>query len=542
MRPCFNFTLNMLKVAELLSLKKDFCEVRARIAHSLLGEALRHVRFCKIRAGVILGLLFLPTLALANIEITEIMYDLEGTDTGREWIEVWNKGNEDVDITDWKFYEAEVNHKINSATPGVAEFEILGGGFAIIADNPEKFLIDHSSFSGTVFDSSFSLKNTGETIAIRNSELVDIDSIFYNPELGADGDGNSLQKVGGVWMAGSPTPGVQCESCDDSNLEAELPSGSFRSETPASLSSQDESYIPPENRPKIGAYAGEDKITVVGVLTEFRGKAEGLEGGVLENARYLWNFGDGSLKEGQNISHSYRFVGEYAVYLSVSSGEYSSSDTLVIRVVPSEIFISEVKTGIDSFIELENKSKHEINVSGWRFRSGLQTFTFAKNSFIRPHSYLVISITSSGILLASGKGMVELLYPGGFLADSFEYNGVLKEGESFARKENGSVITLETPGKKNDDVNLLKSDFPRKTDFDVLKSVEVESSTIEVQPPYINVDETDQLEEVEPLGANVVAITNKESSNKSLYYFLGVLGLVLFASLGVLMVRRNRSA
>ena len=49
-------------------------------------------------------------VAHASVTINEIMYDLEGADTGREWVEVHNSGSEAVDLLKWKFVEGGTNH------------------------------------------------------------------------------------------------------------------------------------------------------------------------------------------------------------------------------------------------------------------------------------------------------------------------------------------------------------------------------------------------------------------------------------------------
>ena len=54
-------------------------------------------------------------LAYAGVVINEIMYDVEGTDTGREWIEVYNDSDAPVDLSAFKFFEADTNHEIVSA-------------------------------------------------------------------------------------------------------------------------------------------------------------------------------------------------------------------------------------------------------------------------------------------------------------------------------------------------------------------------------------------------------------------------------------------
>ncbi|MEK7071654.1 MAG: lamin tail domain-containing protein, partial [Patescibacteria group bacterium] len=51
--------------------------------------------------------------------INEIMYDLKnGSDDGREWIEVYNNSDASVDLSTFKFFEADTNHKIVSVAGG----------------------------------------------------------------------------------------------------------------------------------------------------------------------------------------------------------------------------------------------------------------------------------------------------------------------------------------------------------------------------------------------------------------------------------------
>ncbi len=140
----------------------------------------------------------------AGIEINEIMYDLKtGSDDGREWIEVYNNGSETVDFSTYKFFEAETNHKL-SLVSGSAKLEPYS--YVLIVSDFAKFKIDWPNLSASIFDSTFSLNNGGESIAIRNEEDL-IDKYFYNTNSGGAGDGKSLQKINGAWQSATPTPG-----------------------------------------------------------------------------------------------------------------------------------------------------------------------------------------------------------------------------------------------------------------------------------------------------------------------------------------------
>ena len=112
-------------------------------------------------------LLVLPLFAHASIQITNVMYDLPGADEGREWIEITNTGASAVDVSDYKFLEGGVKHKLVIVQGGA---ELAPGAKATIASNPVQFLSEHSGFAGALIKSSFSLSNTGETLTILNAE------------------------------------------------------------------------------------------------------------------------------------------------------------------------------------------------------------------------------------------------------------------------------------------------------------------------------------------------------------------------------------
>jgi len=139
------------------------------------------------------------------IVINEIMYDLSGSDSRREWVELYNKGTTTVDLSGWKLYENETNHSLSQHQGGLLLAE---NSYAIVADNSEIFLEDNPLYTGILIESAFSLNNESELIAIKNQTLL-IDSFSYNAEMGASGNGNSLQKFDDKWEEALPTPGAQ---------------------------------------------------------------------------------------------------------------------------------------------------------------------------------------------------------------------------------------------------------------------------------------------------------------------------------------------
>lgn len=156
-----------------------------------------------LRSAAILAL-FLPLACAASVQITEVMYDLEGSDGGYEWIEITNTGSQSVDVGTWRLFEGSTNHKL-TASKGQSTV-LLPGTSAIIADKPDNFL-SHWPAVVLVFDSAFSLSNTGETLVLKNGSTI-VDQVAYSEEMGAKGDGGSLHREGDSFVAAQPNPGV----------------------------------------------------------------------------------------------------------------------------------------------------------------------------------------------------------------------------------------------------------------------------------------------------------------------------------------------
>jgi len=152
--------------------------------------------------------LFFPNKIFAQetVIINEVMYDLEGSDSDREWVELKNVSTQSVDLSNWKFEESGTQHKLTSYQGSII---LDSQQYAVIVDKVEKFLTDFPNFSGTIYDSSFSLSNSGETLTLRDSKDGEIISeLTYSPDLGASGDGNSLQRnEGNNFIPAIPTPG-----------------------------------------------------------------------------------------------------------------------------------------------------------------------------------------------------------------------------------------------------------------------------------------------------------------------------------------------
>ena len=165
----------------------------------------------KIESSIAVGIAaiaLLPAIASAQVVSTEIMYDVPGADTGREWVEVYNAGANSVPLSSWRLLENGTKHKIVAAS-GVDS--LAPQSYAVIAEDPAKFRTDWPQFSGTLFDSTFSLGNDSDTIELYDASSTQISSASYQSSSGAAGDGNSLNASpggSGAFTPHTPSPGA----------------------------------------------------------------------------------------------------------------------------------------------------------------------------------------------------------------------------------------------------------------------------------------------------------------------------------------------
>jgi len=152
-----------------------------------------------MKQKIILPIFFMLILlgnASANWTITEILYDPDGTDSDREWIELF--GNPFSDNV--KFFEDGGIHSLT-----FIQGNCMNNCVIIIADDYINFLTENSIPDEVlVYDSSWaSLKNTGEEIGIiEENKTVEI--VNYAPTANS---GESLQLFNNQWISDTPNPG-----------------------------------------------------------------------------------------------------------------------------------------------------------------------------------------------------------------------------------------------------------------------------------------------------------------------------------------------
>lgn len=113
--------------------------------------------------------LFSCNFALADLTISQIMYDPPGRDAGMEWIKIQNTGGSSADVSSWYVADYDTSwhfHKI------VGENTTLlpAGAYALIANTSQAGLANFKTktpnWAGLIFRASFTLANEKGRLAL----------------------------------------------------------------------------------------------------------------------------------------------------------------------------------------------------------------------------------------------------------------------------------------------------------------------------------------------------------------------------------------
>lgn len=354
---------------------------------------------------IIIFLTILPTRCWASLSITEIMYDPEGTDVNHEWVEIRNDSNEEIDISAWKFFENNSNHSLTSVVGGTV---LSAGSFAIIADNAQTFLTDYPNFIGILFDSVFSLNNSGETIALKDELGNIINEAIYTSSDGANGDGKSLSGGQSTWLPKIPSPGsettgtpVDNQDDDDSQQDEEINSTIIPS------TQSEKKKVQKNTTVKISA----PQISFSDDSIFFSAKIIDVYGSQIFQGRFYWNFGDGFSMNSINtssVSHIFPFPGRYLVSVEYFEQYYDQEpkavDRQVLTIFPPQFEFSD--NGLT--LSLKNTSKNEVDASGWYIENFENKYVFPRKTIFLPGSTIIFIKQYIGLSLI---GEYNLKYP-----------------------------------------------------------------------------------------------------------------------------------
>jgi hypothetical protein len=391
--------------------------------------------------------------SFASLEITEIMYNPEGNDNSREWIEVKNNSSQQIRITSgrggWRINDGS-NHLFEE------ELTVNPGELFVILQDRNLFLKDYPNFFGKSILANFNLKNESAQIQIFDENKNLLVSIFYHNSCGGNGNGYSIVLVDG-----------QCK-------ENKIKGG-----TPGNLSYQ---IYEEENRQK------EENLTSTGATTSSQVTQ------IIASTEKQDNFQKISISTPTPTS---------TLTPSQPLGIENENQAAQAQKIKTTLIISEFypnPEGNDEgkeFVEIYNYGETAINLETFILKIGEKKIKL--KGTIEPNEYWLLNNRDYNFYIRN-KGESLALYYNQEKIFEISYQGKAPEGKSYSRDEKGRwLFTKPTPGEENiflEEKNFLKegenyesliTNLEKKEDFqqtDFLKA-QVESSFVERNNNYL---------------------------------------------------------
>lgn len=348
-----------------------------------------------------------------DIVISEIFPNPEGDDSLAEFIELYNKGGQDADLTGWKIGDESQNR-----------FTFKSGGVNIIKAGEYITLYrERTNISLNNNGDSVKLFHPGESepyLAVKYENVIE--SWSYN-----------LNNEEWVW-SGIITPSKDNE-------------------------------IKTTNNPPVVDFSCPTAVDT-GIPIDFNADDTFDPDG--DTLQYFWDFGDGVKNNLKNPQHTFLQTGNFNVSLTAKDKEVEVSKEKIITVsgnMNGQLSIDKYGVIINEFlpdpdgsdaegewIELYNQGG-EVNLLNWKIDDsdgGSKPYEVSSDLWFDPGDFFLLPRPESGLALNNTFDSIRLFNDQSELMDEIEYESVV-EGESYARGENGKWFwtTALTPKEKN---------------------------------------------------------------------------------------------
>lgn len=359
-----------------------------------------------------------------------------------EWVEIYNQSEVAVDLTSWKFFEANTKHGLKASQGNLT---IEPKEYAIIANVPAKFMEHHPDFTGTVIDSSWSsLKEAGELIGLIDSAGNHVDEFTYTPV-----SKTSLQRVS--VDSDSDIQWIDHTTSDSAGRENEFNSPVQNISTDSTSAENVDTNTDPST--SLGAGGTESIImdTNINLNEDTTAATENESENIVETAEVNTlndSTSESVISEEENIIVNITTNTNQTTQATSSSNikpSPSPSPTSKVKkpkvvkkkVLPtmqlSEIFPNPYGSdSIYEFFEIENVSEDVQYLKGWQLKTTNQSYFFGEIK-IEPHSFYQLTRSESGIAFNNNKETIQLIDPDNKVIDKFKYTDNVQENASYIR-------------------------------------------------------------------------------------------------------------
>lgn len=454
-----------------------------------------------------------PPLSFNSVVINEIMYAPKSPEP--EWIELFNRTNESVDLLNWKIGDSQTLKSISST------FKISPGDYVILTSKDTIFSVyPWLNRSKVLLISLPILNNDEDAVRIYDQYNNLIDSVYYTSTMGG-GNGFSLERI----SPDEPSNSIQNWGTSRSPFRATplLKNSLTQKDKDITISGvilpekflklqQSEIYLVVKNIGKIALSNFWTKIFLDKNTDSIPQFDELLEGKINSNL----------LNPSDSILISFAFTpGELKTYkfiavVSHPEDEDSLNDKFYFQIDVSGnegiVLINEIMFAPSGdepeWVEIFNASQDTINLKNWSISDATKKVNIIKNDFLLyPNEFLILTADSSILNFYNiGSKLISLSLPTlnntgdavaiydktGSKIDSVYYQGNWgKTGYSIER------IDLEEPS--NDSTNWAippdsikatpgRENFTKRKNFDIaIKSVQMPPSVDTGAEFYANV-------------------------------------------------------
>jgi len=355
-----------------------------------------------------------------GIIISEILPNPVGDDLAGEFIEIYNKSGQEVNLLGWKLQVSGKDYQFGAQASTTEIYKLKANDYLIVFRK----------------DSKLTLNNTGSEVKLfQPQKSLPLHTVKY--EQVKEGFSFAYDS-GGVWRwTEAPTPGQQ-------NI--------FKAEN---------------HPPLVEIDFKEPVVSGQPVLFDSSDTVDEDD----DRLSFSWIFGDGATSSLPSPTHVYSKIGKHTVELTVDDGKvkiskeksfYVSAPIITLKtekIVSGDILINEIMPnpeGEDAdqeWIELYNQGKEPVDLFGWSLddkEGESKTYRFTEPIQIKAGSYYLLGQAESKLVLNNTTEEVRLFNPINELAGLVKYEKA-KEAFAYARQKDGRFIwtKITTPGKAN---------------------------------------------------------------------------------------------
>jgi len=427
------------------------------------------------RLTIFLVTYFVFVTPVFSLQITEIQYDPEGTDTKREWVEVYNDSDQSIDLTTYGFLENEVNHGI-SYYEGPKELAV--DAYAIIAADAKTF-VDEFNTSVSVYDSVFTLNNTGETIKVLDADEVVVSSVNYSADWGAGGDGNSLNLISGnSWQPRKPSPGkVVSESAAPSSSGTSAKK--TRTMDPVSQPKSSQEGVDHSDLPTFAVAEQTIQFAVTGP----------------DSYRYEWLLPNGEIDKGKVATFTPKLPGKISITLEVQD-----KDGLVLEldhqvdVESPSLVLSSGKYKNQPYLKIANANNSSLDLSNWSILLGAREYQLPEYLLLKSGDDYAFTLKQ------------DLMYPIQVLDTKLRQVVLIKQPTSPTSDSSLNLFDSTSINSKIDSglTAQASNDLPTSLDFNEAKQERLRQEFESYGEQLPSIDNLEQAATINNLSANAI--------------------------------------